>query len=230
MQDHEETQEEIVAPGGTKLYPVKSHTGYRIKSPIYVLSVFVATLKQFFGTQNRIAVDFSSYLWKEDQAESNIWISEEFNANRSVVGKRPAILVGIKQISYPQQSLGDYSFHDLQNSTNYMLNVIDSIVRFRCISENMLSSLELATEVKYFISTFCHQISEAFCFDKFRPMQMGETTKIEEYKEFFVTDFTCELKYQEILGVKTENLRIKSIFTNLIFSDSAKKILSEQKI
>lgn len=222
--------ETLTSPHGVTLYPIKHETGYRIKSPIYVLSVFVATLKQFFGTQNRVSTDFSNYLWTEDQSESNVWISEEHNANRSVVGKRPAILVGMKQISYPQQSLGDYSMHDLKNSTTYMLNIVESIIRFRCISENMLSSLELATEVKYFVSTFGHQISEAFCFDKFRGSQITETQKIEEYKEFFVTDFLCELKYQEILGVKTENLRIKSVFTNLIFSDSARKILSEQKI
>lgn len=220
----------LISPDGVRLYPIKPHTGHRIKSPIYAISVFVATLKQFFGTENRISTDFSKYLWKEDQAESNVWISEEHNANRSVIGKRPAILVGIKQIAYPQQSLGDYSLHDLQNSTTYMLNIVESVIRFRCISENMLSSLELATEVKYFVSAFGHQISEAFCFEKFRASQMTETQKIEEYKEFFVTDFLCELKYQEILGVKTENLRIKSVFTNLIFSDSAKKILSEQKI
>jgi hypothetical protein len=220
----------LITPDGRKLYPIKNNTEYRIKSPIHILSVFVSTLKQFFGTQNRISTDYSTYLWTEDQSKSNIWISEEFSADRSVIGKRPSILVGIKQMAYPQQSIGDYSMFDIKNSTTYTLNIVDSIIRFRCISENMLSSLELATEIKYFVSTFAHQISEAFCLDKFRGAQITETQKIEEYKEYFVTDFLCELKYQEILGVKTENLRIKSVFTNLVFSESAKKILSEQKI
>jgi hypothetical protein len=60
---------------------------------------------------------------------------------------------------------------------------------------------------------------------------MGKTQKIEEYKEFFVTDFVCELKYQEMWGVTTENLKVKSVFTNLqIDPDSAKKLLPQQQI
>lgn len=221
----------IQSPSGVPLYPINRDTGHRLKTPIYILSVFVASLRQYFSTTNRIAVETSLYFWDPDQSKSNVWISEEYSFDRSVIGKRPAVLIGFEQQAYPQQTIGDYYSHDMPNSTSYLFNMIDGALRFRCISENMLSSLELATEVRYFLAAFRHEIEKAFCLDKIRPLQMGKTQKIEEYKEFFVTDFICELKYQEMWGVTTENLKVKSVFTNLqIDPDSAKKLLPQQQI
>lgn len=221
----------LQSPSGVPLYPLNRDTGHRLKTPIYLLSVFVASLKQYFSTKNRIALETSLYLWDSDQAKSNIWISEEYSFDRSIIGKRPAVLVGFDQQTYPQQTIGDYYSHDMVNSTSYLFNMVEGGIRFRCISENMLSSLELATEVRYFLAAFRHEIEKAFCLDKIRPIQMAKTQKIEEYKEFWVTDFNCELKYQEMWGVTTENLKVKSVFTNLqIDQDSAKKLLPQQQI
>lgn len=214
--------------GGAKLYPVDDCKGYRLKTPIYVLSVLVAVFRQYFGSPNRIPSETSKYLWTPDQATSNIWISEEHNADRAVIGKRPALLVNIYGQSYPQQAIGDYASHDMANSTSYMFNIVDSAIRFRCISENMLSSMELATEVRYFISGFRHQIEQAFRFDKLRISQVSLTQRIEEYKEYWVTDLTAELKYQEVWGITTENLKVKSVFTDLRITEEAKKILPQQ--
>lgn len=221
----------LQSPNGVPLYPINRETGHRLKTPIYILSVFVASLRQYFSTTNRIALETSLYLWDPDQSKSSIWISEEFSFDRSVIGKRPAVLIGFDQQAYPQQSMGDYFSHDIANSTSYLFNLVEGSIRFRCISENMLSSLELATEVRYFLAAFRHEIEKAFCLDKMRPVQMSKTQRIEEYKEFWVTDFNCELKYQEMWGVTTENLKVKSVFTNLqIDQDSAKKLLPQQQI
>lgn len=214
--------------GGAKLYPVQGCTGYRLKTPIYVLSVLVASLRQYFGSPGRIPSEISSYVWDPDHAKSNLWISEDYNADRAVVGKRPSVLVSLDNQSYPQQAIGDYMAHDMANSTTYMFNVIDATARYRCISENMLSSVELATEVRYFISGFRHQLEKAFCLDKLRVAQVGRTQKIEEYKEYWVTDVMAELKYQESWGVTTENLKIKSIYTDLRITEAAKNILPQQ--
>lgn len=221
----------IQSPNGVPLYPVNKESGHHLKTPIYILSVFVATLKQYFSSPNRIAAETSLYVWDPDQAKSNVWISEEFSFDRTVIGKRPAILIGFEQQAYPQKAMGDFFSHDVQNSTSYIFNMIEGSLRFRCISENMLSSLELTTEVRYFIAAFRHEIERAFCLDKIRPMQMSKTQKIDEYKEYWVTDFNCELKYQEMWGVTTENLRVKSVFTNLqIDENSTKKLLPQLQI
>lgn len=220
----------VHAATGAQMYPVNNDKGNRLKTPIYVLSVFVAALKQYFGNPNRIPLEFSNYTWTEDQSTSEIWISEDYSADRGVIGKRPTVLVGLNAQQFPQQSLGDYLHHDMEESTSHMYNVVDSTVRFRCISQNMLSSLELATELRYFIAGFRHQIEKAFCLDKIRIAEISKTQRIEEYKEYWVTDLACELKYQEVWGIVTENLKIKSIYTDLKITDNAKKILPQQKI
>lgn len=221
----------IQSPNGVPLYPISHEKGHYLKTPIYIISVFVASLRQYFSSGNRIAAETSLYLWDPDQSKSNLWISEEFSFDRTVVGKRPAVLVGFEQQAYPQQSIGDYFSHDIANSTSYIFNMVEGSLRFRCISENMLSSLELATEVRYFLAAFRHEIEKAFCLDKIRPIQMSKTQKIDEYKEYWVTDFNCELKYQEMWGVTTENLRVKSVFTNLqIDENSTKKLLPQLEI
>ena len=222
--------DEVKSLTGQILYPVKAEDGCYLKTPIYILSVFVASLRQYFGSPNRISSGASNYLWDPDQAVSNVWISETYHADRSVVGKRPSILVSIEQAQYPQQSLNDLFGFDPNTGLTSMFNLNESVVQFKCISENMLSSVELATELRYFISAFRNQIETAFSLDRVRAISTGKTQKTEEYKEYCCTDFVCEVKYQEHWGVVAESLKVKSVFTNLKIDETTKNLLPQQAL
>ena len=222
--------EQIKSLTGATLYPVRAEDGCYLKTPIYVLSVFVASLRQYFGSTNRISSGASNYLWNPDQAVSNVWISETYNADRAVVGKRPSILVSIDQAQYPQDAINDFFGFDPNTGLVSMFNMNHSVVQFRCIAESMLASMELATELRYFVSGFRNQIERAFSLDRVRAVSTGKTQRIEEYKEYWTTDFACEVKYQEHWGITTESLRVKSVFTNLKISETAKNILPQQAL
>lgn len=212
-------------------YPLKDCHADRIRTPIYIVSVLVAILRQYFGTDKRIALQDSKYLWKEDQAESDIYIAEEWDFNREVIGKRPAILVGLDNQIFPRISMSDMLGFDPQTGTAHYITAPQTVARFRCLHESTLSSLELITEVKYFVDVFRKQIEQTYCFDTIRAVQASSPQKVEEYKDYFVSDLMCELKYQEKWGVTTEHLRVKSVSVDLRIQPIEEKIgLAQQSL
>ena len=184
-------------------------------TPIHVLSCIVGVLRQYFGTEGRIAVDSSKYLWDADPRKSDVCIMEEFHDTRDVVGKRPLILVGFPQSSYSKDVIGDMMNYMPDGAEVRNIGMTQGQVRLRCISDKALASIELATEVKYFVNVFRHQIQCAHKLDYFRPSQMQGPQRIEEYKEYWTTDVLCDIVYQENWGVFIEHLRIKSINVDL---------------
>lgn len=204
-------------------YPLKTCHGDRIRTPIYVLAVIVAILKQYFGTTNRISMEESKYLWKEDQGESDLYVSEEFAFEPLVAGKRPAILIGLDGQTFPRLAMADLLYFDPTTSTSHHVAASQSAVRFRCMHESMLGAMELATELKYFVDVFRLQIQDSYCFDTFRAAQASSPQKIEEYKDYWIVDLVCELKYQEKWGVTLEHLRVKSVAVDLRISPFEEK-------
>jgi len=184
-------------------------------TPIHVVSCIVGVLRQYFGTDGRIAVDTSKYLWNADPRTSDVYIVEEFNDTRGVVGKKPLILVGFPQSTYPKNVVGDMMNYIPNGAEVRNIGTTHGQIRLRCISDNALSSIELATEVKYFIGVFRQQIQCSHHIDYLRPSGMQGPAKIEEYKEYWTTDVSCDIVYQENWGVFIEHLRIKSINTEL---------------
>jgi len=180
-------------------------------TPIHVVSCIVGVLRQYFGTEDRIAIDSSKYIWRADSKKTNVYISEEFNDLRNAVGIRPMILVGFPQSTFSKDVIGD--FLEYMPDGGEVRNIGRTIgqIRLRCISDKALASMELATEVKYFINVFRHQIQCAHRIDQLRPNSMQGPARIEEYKEYWTTDCVCDILYQENWSIAIETLKIKSI-------------------
>jgi hypothetical protein len=185
--------------------------GNFIKTPIYVISCIVSVLRQYFGTPNRLSLEHSKYLWEEDQRKSDIYIAEDFHGDREVVGKKPCMLVGFPQMQFPKDVIADVMHRNDNSGSISYLGRTNGNVRIRCISDKSLSSIELATEVKYFIDVFRHQIQCAHGLDYLRASGVAGPTRIEEYKEHWTTEVGCEIMYQENWSVFVESLRFKSI-------------------
>jgi hypothetical protein len=159
-----------------------------IMTPIHIVSCMVGILRQYFGTENRISVDRSKYIWKEDPRTSDLWIMEEFHDTRDVVGKRPLVLVGFPQASYPKDVMSDMLNYLPGGSEVRNICRTQGQIRFRCISDKALASIELATEIKYFIDIFRQQIQCSHGLDYLRSSTMQGPAKIEEYKEYFISN------------------------------------------
>jgi hypothetical protein len=185
-----------------------------IKTPINLISSFVGVLRQYFGTENRITMEASKYLWKESLKDSDVWISHEFNDSPEVLGKRPAILVSFPQASFQKNVLADMMNFSPNGEVRNM-ETTQGNIRLRCISSSAMSSVELATEVKYFVSVFRNQIQQDYCLDYLRPSGLIGPNRIEEYKEYWTSDVICDIIYQENWGIVIEHLRVKSINVDL---------------
>ena len=186
-----------------------------IMTPIHIVSCIVGIIRQYLGTEDRIAIDQSKYVWKQNPRESDVFVSEEFNSDRDAVGKRPLVLVGFPQVMFPRDVMGDMmnympGGYEVRNISRAQGNI-----RLRCISESALASIELATELRYFIDVFRHQIQCSHSLDLLRSNGVQGPQRTEEYKEYWTTDVICDIVYQENWAVTIEHLKIKSINVDL---------------
>ena len=91
------------------VYPLSqgSEAVCQLKTPLYMLGLGVSLVKQHFGTDERIALEKSKYLWKEDQSLSNLYVSYQDNTDYAVIGKRPAVIVSLGDTTFPRKVIGD---------------------------------------------------------------------------------------------------------------------------
>jgi hypothetical protein len=185
-----------------------------VKTPIHLVSSLVGVLRQYFGTENRITMDSSKYMWREDLKKSDLWIAEEFNPSVEIVGKRPSILVGYLSGQIEKSVIADMMAY-IPNGEVRNFELTRAQVPFKCISTTAIASVELATELRYFMSVFREQIQKDYCIDYLRPSQFTGPQRVEEYKEYWTSQVICDIVYQENWGVVIEHLRVKSINIDL---------------
>jgi len=182
-----------------------------IQTPLYVVSGVVGALKQYFGTPDRLTTDYSSFLWSQDERQTKVRVSQDYNSSSDSVGFYPSIFVSIPQITFKQEVIQDLmAFNPLEGEVRN-IEVNRGQLRLRCVADSSLASIELATEVKYFISVFRQQIQHDYCIDQLRQSGISGPQRVDEYKEYWTTDVLCDILYQENWGVVIEHLKIKSI-------------------
>jgi len=186
-----------------------------IKTPIYVVSSMVGALRQYLSTENRLTTDYSSYLWDPEPSKTKVKIVEDSNTSTESLGQYPLVSVSLPQIVYEQSVMSDMMDFLPSEGSLRILEINKAQMRFRCISISHLASMELATEIKYFISVFRHQLEHDLCLDKIRQSGFSGPQRVEEYKEYWTTDVTCDILYQENWGVAIEHLKVKTINLDL---------------
>lgn len=188
----------------------------QMKTPVYMLGLGVALLKQFFGTEDRIALEKSQYLWKENQEQSQIYIGHQDNLDYQVIGKRPAIIALLNDTTYPQEVIGDnLAVFEATGARAFLDHAVSSWT-FLCFSDKAIEALGLAGEVKYFFQTYRQFLAPAYSVQKIRVVQLGRYEKQKDYKDMYACPVTVAFDVFDNFEVQPEALRISAINLQLV--------------
>ena len=183
----------------------------QMKTPVYMLGLGVALLRQFFGTEDRISLEKSQFLWKEDQELSGLYIGYQDTHDFQVVGKRPAIIVQLNDTTYPQEVIGDSLKVDEATGGKAFLDHAVSSWTFLCFSDKATEAMALAGEVKYFFQTYRQFLAPSYSLSKVRVVQLGRYEKQKEYKDMYACPVTVAFDVYDNFEVQPEELRVSAI-------------------
>jgi len=199
------------------VYPLSqgSEAVCQLKTPLYLLGLGVSLVKQHFGTEERIALEKSKYVWKEDQSLSNLYVSYQDNTDYAVIGKRPAVIVSLGETLFPRKVIGDLmSESDTSNGVQF-LDYSTGYWNFTCIADKSLDSLALAGEVRYFFQTYGKYIVPVYGMNEIRVEAIGRYEKQQDYKDLYGTVVKVGFEIQDNFQVNQESLKISAIKLNL---------------
>jgi hypothetical protein len=183
----------------------------KLKTPIYLLGVGVSLLTQHFGNADRVVLEKSSFVWKQDQIKSQVYISYRDNLDYEVIGKRPAIIASLGDMAFPRDAIGDILSYDNKTGRYDITDRSESSWEFTCISDKPLEAASLATEIKYFFQTYRKYIAQTYGFDMIRTKMIAKYSKQPEYKDYYGNLVVVEFSCQDNFSVGAESLKVAGI-------------------
>jgi len=196
-------------------YPVTDTTqaACQFKTPVYLLGLGVALMKQHFGNQNRLTLDKSSFIYTDDltDPQSALGIGHRDNLNFESMGKRPYIIVDLGEISFPKSSINEHMGWDDSLGTTYFIEYVKASWVFNCLSPKPLEAWALAGEVKYFLQTYHKMIAGAYCLDELKVAAISGYAKIPDYEEIKGVSVIVNLSFQQNYGVTIDQLKLSAI-------------------
>ena len=194
---------------------VESKAGCHSRTPVFMTGVMVSLMKQYFGSEERIALEKSTFLWDPDESKSKVYIDDEFNWSLSKVGLRPAIIVGLKDYSNLQDipSVGRSGMIGYDPVTgNAVYGSVDSSgYDIQCIAKQKLECWSLAWEVKTLLQRYAFEIRKTYRFDHFRVEGIGKPTRISQQEDHLVATVGVSYRIVETWGIQAEKLPVQSV-------------------
>lgn len=200
------------------VYPYSEcdRTPHQLKTPVYLLGLGMALIKQYFGSEDRVALEKASLRWREDSADcqSEIYIGTQDNLDQETIQKRPAVIVAMGDVAFPQAVIADRMSYDAEQGIVDYLDRAEGTWTFYCISEKPTEALGMATEIKYFFQTYRHFIANTYSLDKIRATGITSYKKHPEVKDYY--GCVCEVMFalQDNFGVSIESLKISGFDFN----------------
>lgn len=167
----------------------------------------VSLLQQYFGSGERITFEKSRFLWNPDDPTSQLYINNIDNVDFKNMGQRPSLLVDLENHSFPKEVIGDREYYDpKEGAVSY--NIRDkSAWSIECWGLKKLESMSLADEVRFFISTFRHEIAKIYKFDQIRVSQQLKPVKYQDFAQYWIARVIVEFELQENWFTTMESLK-----------------------
>lgn len=206
----------MLAANCKELEPGSSDSCRQVRSPIWVIKVFVSLLRQYFGSPERTRLEQGTYIWRDDPDTSEIYIEDEFNWNITSVGKRPALIVtlgGIAESKDTATTLGRSGVvgYDSSNDSYIFASVDQVSLSIQGVSGSKLDSIAVAWEARSFLRTYAMPIEKEYMLHQLSSPNLGNAQKFEEYKDYWATPVNISFNLVDSWALTTESLKVKSI-------------------
>lgn len=177
--------------------PFETPEKFTISTPIVVLGVFVALLRERFSSDAQ-SVPALPWTWVNDLKSTGVFIESGFDENMEARNTRPAVWVDYLQHSFGKVALGDQDqmpiYIPKRVQWYYALAEMDMVID--CTSQDMGESRLLAGVVQEFLQ-FCADIIEAgFGIRSISPIILGRTTPYEKDRSLMNSEIQFRIGYE----------------------------------
>ncbi len=177
--------------------PFETPERFTISTPIVVLGIFVALLRERFSQEAESTPELP-WEWATDLKATQLFIEAGFNENMEARNTRPAVWVDYLQHSFGKVSIGDQDQMPLSIPKRvqwyFALAEMDMVVD--CTSQDMGESRLLAGYVQEFLQ-FCADVIEAgFGIRSMSPIILGRTTPYEKDRSLYNSEIQFRIGYE----------------------------------
>ena len=177
--------------------PSGSHSGIAISSPLTVIGIFVAILREHFtaAAANDPAL---MWQWQDDVKTTQIYVESGFNENIEARNVRPGVWVDRLQTVYSKHSIGDQDQMPEIMSAGFMQfwGLAETDVGIDCTSKNRGESMYIASVVQDFLHMSANVIQAYFGFRDMLPIIMNRTEPYNKDRSLMNTHIQFRVQYE----------------------------------
>jgi len=202
----------------SNVYPTSDgscRAGHQLKTTNWLCGMMVGVLRQYFGSEDRMTLEKSTLRWSPDITASEVQIDMVDNVKFDEGAKFPKLLVDMENQTFLKDVLGDLDNYDGQTGQrNYNVRSSSAFtIEAWCLSK--IEAWSAIDEVRFFLTTFRHEIAKQHCLDYLRPVQANKPVKSKLYDDYWIGRLIVEFNFEERWGVLSEQLAVSDFVLKL---------------
>jgi hypothetical protein len=186
-----------------------------IRTPVWLTGCMISMLQQYFGSDERIALERGTFKWRRVVKDSEVYIADDFNWDFENVGQRPALIVelaGMNQIKeIPTIGQSGLINYNPRTGVYTFATIEEGTLLVRVIGKTKLETWGLAWEAKLFLQTYADALRETYNFKTFRVSKVDPPVPLKEYTEYKAATIHVPFSMIDAWGIRRENLKVQSI-------------------
>ena len=165
--------------------------------------------QQFSDAQQLQEIDLRDFIWQPGAA-TGILIGSLQRWTGDLTEKRPAVIVTRNSAQSRSIVLGDLSRQDERGFESFVTQWIGSHTAF-CLHDSGAGAEILADVVQSYLHDFHPSITQYLALHKWRVIEVGPPSKIEESRQGFVVPVTVGWAYEVTWRLELESLKVRRI-------------------
>ena len=177
--------------------PAGSHPDIAISSPLTVIGIFIAILREHFTAvaNNNPPLKWA---WEDDVKTTQIFVESGFNENIEARNVRPGLWVDRLQTVYEKYVIGDQDQMPEVRETGLMQfwGLAETDISIDCTSKNRGESMYIASIVQDFLHMSANVIQAYFGFRDMLPIIMNRTEPYNKDRTLMNTQIQFRVQYE----------------------------------
>ena len=184
------------------------------KTPTVLYGIFTEVIRQFYSQEANLPRPVSGVVWDRDPEKSTIWIDTELRWEDEHPSVRPAIFVGLGEITYSSLTGRSDSLMgmDVKNAEYQFTRSGKGTVQFRHIGQTDGEACVLADATLDYLDAFSRVIRDDFCFTRFElTRRVPLAYKGKESGERWGSLVEMSYEFQDTWTLKLESQLLKKV-------------------
>lgn len=194
-------------------------------SPFRVVNIIYEILEEHLITNDPATLGYSfTQRYHPDPKQSTITLAVNYNWKADSAGKRPAVYLSRGDaITNTSLTLGQTMSSDVKTSTEDRIGLVSMPISISALANGLGFAEEFADYIKYPFMYYAKEISDEYCFKKFRLMRVSKPELYTtDAKDCFLIELSVLTEFYDIHSITGDYLPFKTMQTEVMLDDIQK--------